>query len=743
MRNSPTNSSQDSSINTSHTAVTIKDTVISKQNSETISIKCVKCGRNVQTRGVLCTTGKHWIHYRCDYLNEDDIHKIENNTSDNTYTCKKCTEPCVSKNRIQNLMLKPPPEIECLHSARDILNEELQLDCCICNLQIDGVIINCEVCTLPCHQMCITRNKESDDTSICTNCIGNMDQRTDSSNTNEPDVVDISTPATPLNVNSTRNDDEENTTVKNTYSSNNTAVTQKENIVDPKEIKQAELRQRETKLRKREEEVKLRERMLEETKNERTWFQSHIHKLETRIKELERSNEILRKDVQLIHRTESSNPTIVHTNQDDQHVRSTPKDNNFLLNNLQDRVSNFILRQIDTQLSKMEGNFNFENEKFDKSPPKATQAPSSGQNQNVHIPQQNIAKPSVQIDTDVNFEEHNTPILPRNGHLPQYTGPFNIQRPETHHIMGQPIYFQPPPNINHPPPNINHPLKKQNIQPQPAQTMTNSNASQFFQEIEKSIDIILIQEHWLFHFELEQLKELHPKLVGVGKAVDSDNPIAASHVPRGYGGVAVLWQKSIDRYIKPLPDGSSRLQCIELTIDKPQIIISAYLPTKSSNDSYDIFLDCLDQIYEIVQKYGGTHEIIVGGDLNEDLYNPSNNSRRKHKLNDLMVECNLKTNSKGLTFINVNGIDTSEIDYFLYTDPKCEPSKRLIDLPSNVSDHHPISMRIKCNITREQQSRNSEKQKHKIRWNKVDKSRYEETISRNIGDFIESNGPLV
>ncbi|CAG2253597.1 DHRS11 [Mytilus edulis] len=260
---------------------------------------------------------------------------------------------------------------------------------------------------------------------------------------------------------------------------------------------------------------------------------------------------------------------------------------------------------------------------------------------------------------------------------------------------------------------------------------------QFFQEIEKSIDIILIQEHWLFHFELEQLKELHPKLVGVGKAVDSDNPIAASHVPRGYGGVAVLWQKSIDRYIKPLPDGSSRLQCIELTIDKPQIIISAYLPTKSSNDSYDIFLDCLDQIYEIVQKYGGTHEIIVGGDLNEDLYNPSNNSRRKHKLNDLMVECNLKTNSKGLTFINVNGIDTSEIDYFLYTDPKCEPSKRLIDLPSNVSDHHPISMRIKCNITREQQSRNSEKQKHKIRWNKVDKSRYEETISRNIGDFIE------
>ncbi|CAC5386776.1 unnamed protein product [Mytilus coruscus] len=110
--------------------------------------------------------------------------------------------------------------------------------------------------------------------------------------------------------------------------------------------------------------------------------------------------------------------------------------------------------------------------------------------------------------------------------------------------------------------------------------------------------------------------------------------------------------------------------------------------------------------------------------------------RRKQKLNELMMECKLKSNSKGLTFINVNGIDTSAIDYFLYTDLKCEPSKRLIDLSSNVSDHHPISLRIKCNIAREQQPKNPEKQKQKVIWNKVDKSRYEETINREIGDYV-------
>lgn len=43
------------------------------------------------------------------------------------------------------------------------------------------------------------------------------------------------------------------------------------------------------------------------------------------------------------------------------------------------------------------------------------------------------------------------------------------------------------------------------------------NLCQFFQAIQESADIVSIKEHWLFNFELEILKELHPKIVGVGK----------------------------------------------------------------------------------------------------------------------------------------------------------------------------------------------------------------------------------
>ena len=34
---------------------------------------CRKCNRNVLTRGVYCTQGHHWIHYRCDKLSKEEI----------------------------------------------------------------------------------------------------------------------------------------------------------------------------------------------------------------------------------------------------------------------------------------------------------------------------------------------------------------------------------------------------------------------------------------------------------------------------------------------------------------------------------------------------------------------------------------------------------------------------------------------------------------------------------------------
>ena len=69
-------------------------------------------------------------------------------------------------------------------------------------------------------------------------------------------------------------------------------------------------------------------------------------------------------------------------------------------------------------------------------------------------------------------------------------------------------------------------------------------------------------------------------------------------------------------------------------------------------------------IYELIQKYQPSHYIIIGGDLNEDLTNSVQDNRKQYLI-EFIDECNLKWTSDRKTFINVNGIDCSETDYFL------------------------------------------------------------------------------
>ena len=52
------------------------------------NISCFKCNKNCRTRSTYCTTGKHWIHYRCQKLTEIEIKKVEKTRPTEEYTCK-------------------------------------------------------------------------------------------------------------------------------------------------------------------------------------------------------------------------------------------------------------------------------------------------------------------------------------------------------------------------------------------------------------------------------------------------------------------------------------------------------------------------------------------------------------------------------------------------------------------------------------------------------------------------------
>jgi hypothetical protein len=51
-----------------------------------------------------------------------------------------------------------------------------------------------------------------------------------------------------------------------------------------------------------------------------------------------------------------------------------------------------------------------------------------------------------------------------------------------------------------------------------------------------SFNVILIQEHWLFQFQIHKLGEIAAEIYFEGKSVDIQNNINPSQQPRGYGG---------------------------------------------------------------------------------------------------------------------------------------------------------------------------------------------------------------
>ena len=127
---------------------------------------------------------------------------------------------------------------------------------------------------------------------------------------------------------------------------------------------------------------------------------------------------------------------------------------------------------------------------------------------------------------------------------------------------------------------------------------------QSINSIFKNNDIVLIQEHWLFHSQIKIISDIYNKIKFAAKGVDIRDPLLPISLPRGYGGVAVLWNMSIDHLIRPILDATEKIQSIELEgFDKNMIIISVYLPAVGSNNHQVKYHECIDELYEIYQKY--------------------------------------------------------------------------------------------------------------------------------------------
>ncbi|MCG7875776.1 MAG: reverse transcriptase domain-containing protein [Candidatus Thiodiazotropha endolucinida] len=254
----------------------------------------------------------------------------------------------------------------------------------------------------------------------------------------------------------------------------------------------------------------------------------------------------------------------------------------------------------------------------------------------------------------------------------------------------------------------------------------------------KSSDIILLQEHWLFKCQLQLLNEINEHYVASGKSVDYYDPILPIQIPRGYGGVAILWNRNIDHLVNELELGNERIKCIELNIKKPLLIVCVYLPCNGEKDNYHSFVDCIEQLQEIIFIYQNSYDIIIGGDFNENAAVKSS-SKRSQALHTFIRENGFVTKDTGHTFIHPNGRDSSTIDFFLYKqcfEQNVIQISRQSELSENVSDHYPVTLSCKMDLTKSDLGDRvtSNSSTVRINWKRVDKEQYKSIIDRKISN---------
>lgn len=218
----------------------------------------------------------------------------------------------------------------------------------------------------------------------------------------------------------------------------------------------------------------------------------------------------------------------------------------------------------------------------------------------------------------------------------------------------------------------------------------------------RSFDLICLQETWLMQNELSILNNIVPGMTGVGvSAVNVTDGILRG---RPFGGVAILWQKSLKYTVALLKSGLDWLIAVTLADDNgvALTIVNVYLPC----DGYanvDKYMDYLGKIQAFISDLDGPYILI--GDFNcnpNDSNSPCGKILREFvKDVDLtMIDDSLPTDS--YTFTSDVWQSSSWIDHCF--GPRCLGNFMVncwIVYDIFHSDHYPIalSLNLPCGIS--------------------------------------------
>jgi len=205
-------------------------------------------------------------------------------------------------------------------------------------------------------------------------------------------------------------------------------------------------------------------------------------------------------------------------------------------------------------------------------------------------------------------------------------------------------------------------------------------------------DVLFLQEHWLREDELSKLNTLHPDFNGYGiSAMKTDSSILRG---RPYGGVCVLWRKSLSNSFKIMRFDDTRILGCTLAIDDDVILfINVYLPYQC-DDNFDNYVQHLGILSSIIHE-SSTPAIVVVGDFNAKV-----GSIFENELINFVNENNMHVSdyehfgrySSQYTYVSDAHASTSWLDHYVCSSTMHNSITKItfIDKPPS-SDHLPIS----------------------------------------------------
>ena len=269
----------------------------------------------------------------------------------------------------------------------------------------------------------------------------------------------------------------------------------------------------------------------------------------------------------------------------------------------------------------------------------------------------------------------------------------------------------------------------------------------YLKSLSNSSDFILLQEHWLWPFDLHKLSSVLEGFSSTGKCDERLNE--SSSLRRGCGGVAILWRKSI--YANPICLGIKNdcICAVEVSLRNSAldklVIYNIYCP--SSDADHDHFSQCiLDLEAEINSHDNETTAIVIAGDFNAHLgtlagprgSGPPN--RRGITLKEFIDRNNLFVPSHSLvstgpSYTFHSGGTFSTIDYILTNKASTDlldKCKGIPDHPLNVSDHLPLSISLQVSSLKGKCTSPTPK----IHWEKAVTTGAISAYEQSVNDFI-------